>query len=213
MVDMDAVINAIQAKDNDSSITRQTVQQVGMTISALEHRIPELFFTNEEHPGEAVSAVKALAVASAQGQRIYQVTKENVNAVLPALNISAEVKDEIRDSVAVGKEATVSQSNITVASWTGVGYIISDPETGAGAYRISGGGNGGSLTEPEPSVILLIFSSLVFSIMLSLSASAMANEVDDITKKTKNDQEFQQCIVDNASQRDGVYNPVLMFQR
>ncbi|EDN66247.1 conserved hypothetical protein [Beggiatoa sp. PS] len=107
-----------------------------MMTSALEHRIPELLFTNEENPGEAVSAVKALALASAQGQRIYQVTSENANTVLPVLNISADVKEEIRASVAVGKVATVSQNNITVGSWTGVGYIITDPETGAGAYRI-----------------------------------------------------------------------------
>jgi hypothetical protein len=113
-----------------------------MMSSAWEHRIPELLFTNEEYPGEAVSAVKALAIASAEGQRIYQVTEENVNAVLPVLNISSEVKDEIRASVAVGKKATVSQNNITVGGWTGVGYIIADPDTGAGAYRISGGANG-----------------------------------------------------------------------
>ncbi len=102
-----------------------------------------MLFTNEENPGEAVSAVKALTIASNEGQRIYQVTQENVNAVLPVLNISTEVKDEIRDSVAVGKKATVSQNNITVGGWTGVGYIIADPDTGAGAYRISGGSNGG----------------------------------------------------------------------
>ena len=45
----------------------------------------------------------------------------------------------------MGREATISEGTITVAGWTGVGYIVSDPETGAGAYRISGGGNGGLL--------------------------------------------------------------------
>ncbi len=110
-----------------------------MMTSALEHQIPEQFFTNEDNPGEAVSAVKALAVAAQQGQKIYQITQANINTALPQLTIEQSVKDEIAASVAVGKEATVSQSNITVAGWTGAGYIISDPETGAGAYRISGG--------------------------------------------------------------------------
>jgi len=143
MVDMDAVAQSLWSKNNDAQIANTIGQQVGMMTSALEHRIPEMLFSNEENPGEAVSAVKALAIASNEGQRIYQVTSENVNAVLPVLNISTEVKDEIRDSVAVGKKATVSQNNITVGSWTGVGYIIADPDTGAGAYRISGGSNGG----------------------------------------------------------------------
>jgi len=142
MVDMDAVAQSLWSKNNDVQIANTTGKQVGMMVSALEHRIPELLFTNEENPGEAVSAVKALAIASAEGQRIYQVTKENVNAVLPVLNISADVKNEIRASVAVGKVATVSQNNVTVGSWTGVGYIIADADTGAGAYRISGGYNG-----------------------------------------------------------------------
>ncbi|PJA23850.1 MAG: hypothetical protein COX57_11120, partial [Alphaproteobacteria bacterium CG_4_10_14_0_2_um_filter_63_37] len=33
-------------------------------------------------------------------------------------------------------------SNITEAGWTGVGYIITDPVTGSGAYKISTGKNG-----------------------------------------------------------------------
>jgi len=142
MVDMDVVQHSLWSKNNDAELSRQTVQQIGYSVSALEHQIPELFFTNEENLGEAVSAVKALAIASAQGQRIYQVTQENVDVVLPQLTVSNEVKREIRDAVTVGKEATVSQGNITTKSWTGVGYIITDPDAGAGAYRISGRNNG-----------------------------------------------------------------------
>ncbi len=147
MVDMDAVVQSLWSKNNEVQIANAIGQQIGMIGSTLEHQIPELLFTNEEHPGEAGTKVKALAKASIEGQRIYQVTQENVNAVLPVLNISSEVKDEIRDSKAVGKKATVSQNNITVGGWTGVGYIITDPETGAGAYRISGGANGGFISD------------------------------------------------------------------
>jgi hypothetical protein len=168
MVDMDAVAQSLWAKNNDVQIAKTIGSQVGMMTSALEHQIPEMLFTNEENPGEAVSAVKALAIASAEGQRIYQVTTENVNAVLPILNISSEVKDEIRDSVAVGKVATVSENNITVGGWTGVGYIIADPETGAGAYRISGGGNGGILDGRQVGALFgltLIFSGAALGVL------------------------------------------------
>ncbi|RKZ44474.1 MAG: hypothetical protein DRR00_28090 [Candidatus Parabeggiatoa sp. nov. 3] len=74
--------------------------------------------------------------------------------LLPVLNISSDVKDEIRASVATSKVATVSQNNITVGSWTGVGYII--PDTGAGAYRISGGENGGYLNVANGVLLMLI---------------------------------------------------------
>ncbi|HEW97299.1 MAG: hypothetical protein DRR16_13385 [Candidatus Parabeggiatoa sp. nov. 3] len=173
-VDMDAVAQSLWARNNDVQIANAIGQQVGIMTSVLEHRIPEMLFTNDEHPGEAVSAVKALAIANAEGQRIYQVTSENVNAVLPVLNISSEVKDEIRASVAVGKKATVSQNNITVGGWTGVGYIIADPDTGAGAYRISGGGNGGFLEYYEGISYSVVFTLFIATLLATISAVPVA---------------------------------------
>jgi hypothetical protein len=32
---------------------------------------------------------------------------------------------------------------VSVPGWTGAGYIITDSDTGSGAYKIAGGGNGG----------------------------------------------------------------------
>ncbi len=78
-------------------------------------------------------------------EEIYNVTDQNINAILPALNIGEAVKNEIIFSVRTGKEAMVSQAAVSVGNWTGVGYIITDPDTGAGAYRISGGDNGAVL--------------------------------------------------------------------
>ena len=153
-VDMDVVTHSLWAKDNDADKTIATAQLLGYQSSAWEHKIPELFFTNENNPGEAVSAVKALAIAAAEGQRVYQITQENVG-VVTGLAIGEEVKREIRDSVAVGKVALVSEGMITVGEWTGVGYIISDPLTGSGAYRISGGGNGAIMILFTMALILL----------------------------------------------------------
>jgi hypothetical protein len=42
----------------------------------------------------------------------------------------------------------IAQKNqITYNNWTGTGYIVLDPDTGAGAYMISGGLSGGSTTD------------------------------------------------------------------
>jgi hypothetical protein len=164
-VNIDFLNKSLWATDNDKAATIAITKQIGMMASAWEHRIPELLFTNEEHPGEAVSAVKALAVAAKEGQRVYTVTKENVASVLPVLNVRADVKDDIRDSVAVGKVATVSQNQVTVGSWTGVGYIITDPEVGTGAYMISGGYNGGEL-DNNKYVALFGLASIFFGAFL-----------------------------------------------
>jgi hypothetical protein len=163
LVDMDVVTQSLWAKDNDTQRYQAAGRQLGMLISALEHRVPELFFSNDTTTGVGVSAVKALAAALAQGQRVYQITSANVATVLPTLKIDSAVTEEIRDSVAVGKVATVSQQNVTVGNWTGVGYIIADSQTGASAYRISGGSNGGSLTftaDVQGVIGLLVFTGL-----------------------------------------------------
>lgn len=52
---------------------------------------------------------------------------------------------EIRNSVNAGKVVTAYEQTINFNGWIGEGYIILDPETGAGAYKIAGGGNGGKL--------------------------------------------------------------------
>jgi hypothetical protein len=133
------------AKDNNPATAIDYNKQRGVNYSANEHLIPEKIFTSPANPGQAVSAVKALAVASAQGQKIFTLTAQNIATMLPQLTISPDVQMEIQNAVAAGKEATVSQGNVTVGGWSGVGYIISDPVTGAGAYKVSGSANGGYL--------------------------------------------------------------------
>ena len=89
-----------------------------------------------------MSAVKALAIASQQGQRIYTFTQDNLS-YLSDLTVEQAIKDEIQAQVQAGKVATMHQHPISYAGWTGAGYTIIDPESGAGAYKISGGSNGG----------------------------------------------------------------------
>ena len=143
LVDMDTIVQSLWAEDDNALKTKQFVQQIGMTASALEHLLPEKLFSSEQNPGEGISAIKALNIASEEGQRIYKVTQMNFNTVLPQLSVSNEIKDEIRTSVALGKIVTISQHNIAFNNWIGAGYIITDPDTGAGAYKITGGANGG----------------------------------------------------------------------
>jgi hypothetical protein len=138
-----AVMNV--AKDYNSATDISYNRQSGMRGSVNEHLIPELVFTSAAHPGVGISAIKALAIASAQGQKIFTITAQNVDTILPQLSVSPEIQTEIQNAVATGKVATISQGNITIAGWTGSGYTIIDPSTGAGAYKISGGFNGGLL--------------------------------------------------------------------
>jgi hypothetical protein len=134
----------------------------GQHSSAMEHAVPGQFWVDKtqcryvdengqtKNPtlsdcGQAVSTVKALAIAQQQGQKIYTITQQNASTALAKLPVGGSVGQEIRNAVQAGKEVTVHEKSVSAYGWTGYGYSIIDPETGAGAYIIEWGGNGGSL--------------------------------------------------------------------
>jgi len=142
----DIPIAGVQLTDGlEQEKTAQFNQQIGLLSSALEHATPEQMFSTEQQPADAISAVKALSKANAQGQRIYQMTRDNIAETLPNLNLARETENEIRTALNAGLAVIAHTDNVSVPGWTGAGYIIFNPETGSGAYKISGGANGGFL--------------------------------------------------------------------
>jgi hypothetical protein len=134
--------------DGDVEKKKQFTTQVGVISSTLEHATPEQMFATDDPDAEqpdAISAVKALQIASAEGQRVYQITQENMSIALANINHDQETMDEIEASLNAGKEVITHTDAVSVPGWSGAGYIIIDPDTGAGAYKISGGTNGAFL--------------------------------------------------------------------
>ncbi len=108
----------------------------------VHHLVPEQMFSTDEAPAQGISAVKALALASAEGQKIWTITQNNLDLALSSIELGSEVETEIRNAVNAGKTATTHEAQIVYGDWVGSGYLLIDPETGAGAYKIAGGGNG-----------------------------------------------------------------------
>ena len=67
--------------------------------------------------------------------------------IIPKLSLSSGVMTDIRNAINAGKVVTVHASAINHLRWHGTGYIITDTATGAGAYMIDGGFNGGDTEE------------------------------------------------------------------
>jgi len=65
------------------------------------------------------------------------------DTVLPKLNLSSDIINDIKIAISQGKEVTTHTNNVSVPGWSGAGYIVINPQTGDGAYLISGGANGG----------------------------------------------------------------------
>jgi len=121
----------------------------GLNTSYFEHGIWESFSGID-----SVSTVKLLQLANEAGQPIYNINSTNIDVVLPTLNQSQSVKEDIRNSVAAGQEVTIPKNYITLNEWIGTGYMIRNPNTGEGAYKISSGLYGGAGTKSPASPAL-----------------------------------------------------------
>lgn len=154
-MDVDRAMVLVKSLDDDTEKPKQFMLASGMNGSALEHAVPEQIFSTAENPVEGISAVKALKIANDQGIPIYTINQTNIDSILPQLQIDGGTIQDIQNAINAGKEVTVSKTDITFNGWTGVGYIIIDPATGAGAYMISGGMSGAWIIVGSLSHILL----------------------------------------------------------
>jgi hypothetical protein len=136
---------ANQSLDGSSTKWRDLNMQSGMLSSSLENGVPEQMFSTPTQPVQGVSAVKALQLASNQGQRIYRITQANQAQILPNLHLDGLAMSEISQGLAAGREVIAHTDRISIPGWSGEGYIIYDPITAAGAYKITGGSNGAFL--------------------------------------------------------------------
>jgi hypothetical protein len=167
VMDVDYNTVVVQARDGSKETRIDFMRSSGITASALEHAVPEQMFSTPDSPAEGISAVKALQLANSQGIPIHTVNRGNINTILPQLELDHDVISDIVNAVNAGKEVTVSKTNIDFHGWNGCGYIIVDPDTGAGMYMISGGLNGG-FTSLDPALI----KGIVWVAMSIISAVA-----------------------------------------
>ncbi|NOX26604.1 MAG: hypothetical protein GXP21_00175 [Gammaproteobacteria bacterium] len=141
-IDVDLVSTTVVP--NMSNITQAQIgREIGMLGSALEHIMPESYLSNADAPSEGVSSVKAIAVAVQEGQSIFSIDQSNMATVLPQLELGRDVETDMRNAINAGSTVITPQAFVNIGSYVGAGYIITDPETGSGAYRIAGGSNGG----------------------------------------------------------------------
>ncbi|PIT49267.1 transglutaminase-like domain-containing protein [Snodgrassella alvi] len=141
------VAQSVKDPSGKKDKAKEFMMQIGMLSSTLEHTVPESLFNGKKNQivNEGFSASKAITMALAQGQKIYTITKNNIEQTLANIKINKLGREEIRAAVYAGKEVRVHAEPLTINKYSGSGYIILDPIIGDGAYKISGGKNGGFL--------------------------------------------------------------------
>jgi len=93
-------------------------------------------------PGYSMSASSLLLRANELKVPIHTITRENAAAILPKLQLSAFAEQEIAQAVNAGLTAIVPEREYADTKQAGAGYVLIDPVSGGGVYRVDGGLNG-----------------------------------------------------------------------
>lgn len=112
--------------------TVPTLELLGSQGSVREGEALEAVFG-----GEHVTAVGFLKEAVRRGQTLTRVEAGNLDAALSAAILSSGASAAVRFAVERGAVAWIPESQLDFGPWTTTGYIIEDPETGAGGYFVT----------------------------------------------------------------------------
>lgn len=133
------MVNIVGSSTGEVGLSRTVTMQLGVLSSALEHDVPE----KSDPTTPAISATKAFELAAEQGSRIFGADRTNVDAALAQTALDSDARSEVRAAINAGRIAVLHSGLLAIPGWSGAGYAIIDPVTGSGAYKISGGQNGG----------------------------------------------------------------------
>lgn len=145
LMDLDRVAHVSSTDGGGRQAWTELNFQLGALASVLEHTVPEQMLVPVTGPGAGVSAVRALEQALSTGQRVYHITPLNQATALPNIHQNAATMSEIAAALEIGREVIVHTDPIVLSGWRGAGYVVFDPSSGAGAWKISGSANGGFL--------------------------------------------------------------------
>ncbi|MBQ8528096.1 MAG: hypothetical protein IJ429_06435, partial [Lachnospiraceae bacterium] len=154
-IDIDANTRTTTSLTGHKETEREFIAVTGMMSSLYESVVWEQLTGIE-----SVSTMSLLAQAQSECIDICILTKDNLADSLETLEVSDDLKEELRKEVASGKHVVIPQKELTKGAWTGTGYMIMDPATGAGAYMINGGLtgeeiSGGAVTDEVTLYMLL----------------------------------------------------------
>lgn len=146
--DIDHDPHAIVSYQDDSKVEVRYFSATGINASAWEASVWELMLRpRSANPSNGVSATHMMVYAAQTKIPIYSIRKSNISSILPKLSLTADTINDIKSAVAAGKTVVVPEKQMTKGKWKGVGYIVTDDQSGAGAYMISGGKSGGGNDE------------------------------------------------------------------
>ncbi|WP_303805610.1 dockerin type I domain-containing protein [Ruminococcus flavefaciens] len=153
------------SRTNDTAKVHAFNISRGFISSELESSVLEEIFNLE-----SLSTASIFRYAQENSIPLVTISTDSEKKVSD-LNISTEDANRIQKEVDDGKTVITVPSNITLDSWTGIGYIVSSADGATQEYYISGGYKGGSTLAPI---------GLYYSINVSLDVALIAESVSYI---------------------------------
>ena len=108
----------VDNSSNDQTKVVQANQQLGMIGSSLEHLVLEQLFATDTG-AEGFSAVKAIQLANQQGQKIFTVTKDNYQTIIPQLQLAPAAIADIQAAAQNGLTVTTHQNRMICQHFIG----------------------------------------------------------------------------------------------
>jgi RHS repeat-associated protein len=173
-IDVRLNFQVIHSSSGDVDRERGFMLDSGHKGSAIEHA------TLQQLQGHAaVSTIQVLDIANKGGLKIYHITADNLETVVPLLIFADRTKNSIRRDVEAGYEVIVPEANITKGEWTGTAWISLHPASGSAGYWLSGDvgqesgeagphllRRGGGGTEPTPVIPSIVGGTLGIGMVL-----------------------------------------------
>lgn len=150
-VDVGILEYNILAADGSQETTVDLARKIGAFSSELEGSIPNQLLDPAliptDDPGYAASS--NLARALELDQRVF--TLQPGDQVPSSIQVPVEVREDIENALATGKEITVHDEPLVVQGQTeglnSTGYVVFDGQTGAAQYLLDAGTDGGLSAE------------------------------------------------------------------
>ncbi len=139
-IDVDTDAHSVVSLNGDKDAPREYMFSTGMISSLYESTVWE-----ELTGYESVSTISILAKAQEENIDILLISKGNLDTEIEKLNTDETTKQAVINAANSGKVVTIPAEDVIIGDWHGTGYIVANPETGAGEYMICGGLNGGSV--------------------------------------------------------------------
>ena len=173
-IDVDMDSHGVVSLNGEEDAPREYMSSTGMMSSLYESTVWE-----ELTGYESVSTISILAKAQEENVEVLLLSSLNMDTELEKLNTDEATRQTVINAVNSGKVVTIPAEEITIGNWTGTGYIVTNPETGAGEYMISGGLNGGSTSDEVTlaymvDIGLTIWDMIEALLMISNAITALA---------------------------------------